>query len=75
MVRGDPDHGPDRVGQRHPRHAERDRGLVGPPGQLSVQLGAQVQGDPDRLVAYGRAQEAECSLGSKLGQGIGQKAR
>ena len=43
-IRGDPDHGPHRVGQRHPRHAERDRGLVGPPGQLPVQLRAQVQG-------------------------------
>ena len=48
-VGGDPDHGPHRVGQRDPRHAEFDRGRVGPAGQLPVELGAEVQGDPDRL--------------------------
>ena len=49
IVGGDPDHGPHRVGQGHPRHAELDRRRVRPPGQLPVELGAQVQGDPDRL--------------------------
>src|SRR5215472_16195269 len=48
-LRRDPDHRPDPVRQRDPRHIKLDRGRVRPPGELPVELGAQVEGDPDRF--------------------------
>ena len=35
--------------ERHPRHVERHGGRIRPGRQLPVELGAQVEGDPDRL--------------------------
>ncbi len=49
VVVRDPDHGADGVGQRDPGHVERHGGRIRPRDQLPVQLGAEVQGDPDRL--------------------------
>jgi len=45
----DPDHRPHRVRQGDARHVERDRGRVRQPGELPVELRAQVESDPDRL--------------------------
>src|SRR5437868_609633 len=42
VLRRDPDHRPDRVGQRHPRHVERHGGRIHPGLQLPVELGAQI---------------------------------
>ena len=70
IVRRDPDHGPDRVGQRNPRHVERHRGRICPRRQLPVELRAQVQGDPDRLGPDRRAaRRARVGFGTPGGRG------
>ena len=65
VVGRDPDHRPDRVGQRHPRHVQRHGGRIRPGRQLPVEFGAEVERDPDRLGP---------DRGAPGGTGVGRRA-